>query len=103
VERVELFQFKNFEIPDFPAGEYMKQLQVQSRSFIIVTKSNRIFRWRPDIDRGCVEMELPDSGSVGVGQKLVSIGSALIQAAKKPFYDKDKKESVVLERIFMDP
>ena len=32
------------------------------------------------------------------------MGSALIQAAKKPFYDdKDKKETVVLERVFMDP
>jgi hypothetical protein len=42
---------------------------VTSRSFVIITKSNKIFRWRPEIssERGCVEMELPDSGSVGVG------------------------------------
>lgn len=54
------------------------------------------------MDRGCVEMDLPDSGQVGMG-KLFSMGNALIQAARMPFIQKDKKEPVVLERVFMDP
>lgn len=35
---------------------------------------------------------------------MFSVGSALISAVKKPFYDdKDKKDTVVIERVFMDP
>jgi hypothetical protein len=70
---------------------------------LVITKSNRIFRWRPEREAGCHEMDLPDSGSVGLGQKLFSVGSALISAVKKPFDDRDKKDSTVIERVFMDP
>jgi hypothetical protein len=48
-------------------------------------------------------MELPDSGSEGFGSKLFSVGSALIQAVKKPFQeDRDKKENLIIERVFLD-
>lgn len=49
-------------------------------------------------------MELPESTSEGIGHKLFSVGSALISAVKKPFADdKDKKESMIIERAFADP
>ena len=67
VKKEDLFRFKNFDIPDFPKGEYIKQLAVQGRQLIVVTKSNRIFRWRTEDERGCLEMFLPESGTVGLG------------------------------------
>ena len=103
-ERIDLFQFKFFDLPDFPRGEYIKQLAVARYMILVITKSNRIFRWRPEKgEQGLIEMDLPDSGSVGLGQKLFSVGSALISAVKKPFYeDRDKKDSTIIERVFLD-
>jgi hypothetical protein len=37
------------------------------RMFVIVSKNNKIFRWRPEKEQGVIEMLLPDSGAGNYG------------------------------------
>jgi len=61
--------------------------------FLIITRSNNIYRWRPEIESECQLLDLPEQSQGGLGQKLAG---ALLAGAKKTTKD------IVLDRIFLN-
>ena len=40
-----MFEYKSFELPNFPRNELIKCFSVAKEMFLIITKSNKIFRY----------------------------------------------------------
>ncbi len=59
-----MFEIKSFDLKKFP-DEKIKLLKTATKQIIIVTASNRIFRWRYDIEEEFIEYEIPEKKDEG--------------------------------------
>ncbi|CAD8189069.1 unnamed protein product [Paramecium octaurelia] len=88
IARVELFVNKPFDIPNFPKNEQIKQAGISSHMFVIITRQNNIYRWRPERDDYCVQMELPEAQQSGLTGKLLG-------------GKKNERKDIILEKLFL--
>lgn len=56
----DIFLFKRIDLPGIPKSEEIKKFIVSEETKILITKSNRIYRWRVKIDPQFRLYELPD-------------------------------------------
>lgn len=54
--------FKKIELPGIPRNEEIKKFIVSEEAKIMITKTNKIYRWRPKADPQFKLYELPDTG-----------------------------------------
>ncbi|KAM3137990.1 hypothetical protein pb186bvf_009885 [Paramecium bursaria] len=86
-EKVDLFTMKNFELPNFNRQE-IKQLVVSENQFIIITRSNQVYRWRPEKnEEQCVLLDLPEQQQ--------GMAARLIQRQKE-------RREILLDRVFLN-
>lgn len=55
----DVFIFKNTELPGLPKTERIRKLVVSEETKILVTESNKLFRWRTKVDAEFKAYELP--------------------------------------------
>jgi vacuolar protein sorting-associated protein 18 len=46
-------------------------MAVSEHMFLIITRANNVYRWRPQIEDECQPMELPELHQAGVGSRLL--------------------------------
>ena len=56
----DIFIFKNTELPGIPKTEKIKKLVVAEETKVLVTESNRLYRWRVKMDSEFKAYELPE-------------------------------------------
>ena len=56
----DIFYFKRMDLPGFPRNEEIKKLAVSEEAKVIISKSNRIYRWRNRAEPEFRQHELPD-------------------------------------------
>lgn len=55
----DIFVFKNTELPGLPKTERIRKLVVSEESKVLVTQSNKLYRWRTKVDAEFRAYELP--------------------------------------------
>lgn len=55
----DVFIFKNTELPGLPKTERIRKLVVSEETKILVTESNKLYRWRTKVDAEFKAYELP--------------------------------------------
>lgn len=59
-EEDDIFLFKQTELPGIPKSEKIKKLVVSEETKVLVTESNKLFRWRIKLDAEFRYYELPE-------------------------------------------
>ena len=99
-EKVEVFESKNVDIPKFHKLEKIKKIAFSSQCVIIYSDSGKIFRWKQK-EFSCFDYALPDIKDET--SFLVNPANMIFNVIKKLPYGEDKKQSLVIDRITMDP
>ena len=66
-------------MPGF-ANEHIKFLLSSKFTYIIVTETNKVYRWRTELDEQCVECKFEKSEEFGLGKigELVKINRFIV-------------------------
>ena len=98
-----LFDLSSFEIQKLSKNEKIKFFEVSENVIIIISESNKIYRWRFK-DPSVVEYELAEIKEEG-GSILQTLnpGTFIYNAIKKLPIGDQKKDVVIIDRVFMDP
>lgn len=57
---LDIFRGKSVDLPGIPTNEKIKRFAVSDETKIVVTESNRIYRWRTRKDPEFIQLEMPD-------------------------------------------
>ena len=82
----DIFIFKHTELPGLPKTERIRKLVVSEETKLLVTESNRVYRWRTKMDAEFKSYELPET-------------------SKENFlgFISTKEKSGTVRNIFLDP
>lgn len=98
-----LFDLSSFEIPKLNKNEKIRFFEVSENVIIIISESNKVFRWRFK-DPSVVEYELGEIKEEGVSiLQALNPGAMIYNVIKKLPIGEQKKDVVVIDRVFMDP
>lgn len=57
----DIFVFKNTELPGLPKTERIRKLIVSEETKVLVTESNRLYRWRTKVDAEFRAYDMPET------------------------------------------
>ena len=86
-----------FDFASHGIHEKIRKVESSEEIFMIITESNRVYRWEIESNR-CNELVLPGTGGEGGGV----FGLGLLGMVKDTL-TVDRKGPAIVERVFLDP
>ncbi|EGR34772.1 vacuolar sorting protein, putative [Ichthyophthirius multifiliis] len=101
-ENEDLFELKAFDLKKFP-DEKIKIFKSSSKQIIVVTITNRIFRWRYELDDEFIEYEIPEKKDEGnIISTIAGVANLAKDIGKKMLFMNTNKKNTYIEQFFLD-